>query len=367
MVYETDKSSGSTAHTLAKQINGRVNDITVTVFGEGTKFNGFGSKFSAVLPLLKTKDADSLIVLSDSRDVLINNPNNDERYANTLAIEFRMAYDQLTFGHPDAIVISAEAQCCVSALTHAQPGDYYNTDGTRNKVACMSGTENCLWNGDNNNAAAQAWESFMNQTMIDNLQGTETSYDDMYLNAGLIAGTAKNLIRIIEAAQIGNEEDDQAVLTDYMYYHRNEIVLDYKQTMFGNNRGGVQGLTSAQKCAFHTTDGETRLYHTIANTTPLFIHSPGGFYKCHDKLSKTLGLPITKAIKRRRAQRHQRKTQLCNYMDCSGNDDDTAVVDDFVPPTDDSVPVDDFLPTEEDSLPDRTPKTDLEKFLTGTP
>jgi hypothetical protein len=309
MVYETDGIQDSPAHTLANQINGRVNGINVTVFGEGLSYQGFGSKFSAALPLLLSKDPESLIVLSDSRDVLINNPQNDERYASALAAEFRTAYDNLTSQHPSAIVISAEAQCCVSALTHVQPGEYFNTDGTRNKLACMSGHDDCLWNGD---AAAQPWESFMKETMLGRVQGYDSSYDDMYLNAGLIAGTAKNLIRIIQAAQIGNTEDDQAVLTDYMYRHRNEIVLDYKQTMFGNNRGGVEGLSSEQRCAFRTVDDETRLYHTIENTSPLFVHSPGGFYECHDQLAQKLGVPTVTKRRRRRGME-----SLCNYLKCS--------------------------------------------------
>lgn len=54
--------------------------------------------------------------------------------------------------------------------------------------------------------------------------------DYVYLNAGLMAGTAKNLIQLIDATQIGGNEDDQAVLTDYMYHNKDSIIMD--------NRGG---------------------------------------------------------------------------------------------------------------------------------
>ena len=67
-------------------------------------------------------------------------------------------------------------------------------------------------------------------------------YDAVYLKAGLMAGTTKNLLRVITDAGIGKEEDDQAVLTE-------QIVLEYGQTMFGNNRGGLGGMADGS-CTF---------------------------------------------------------------------------------------------------------------------
>jgi hypothetical protein len=297
LVYETDTSTDTPAHLLASQVNEKIQGMNVEIFGQGSGYKGFGSKFSAALPHLRSRNP-------DSRDVLINNPYNDERYATSLLDEFTVAFEHLTVEHPDAIVISAEAQCCVSALTYVQPGDYFTADGRRNQLACSSGETNCLWNGD---VHAKPWESFMKERMIQHAKGS-TQYDDMYLNAGLMAGKAKNLIRVIEAAQIGDKEDDQAVLTDYMYRYPDEIVLDYKQIMFGNNRGAVAGLSKEEQCVFRTVEGESRLFHSVTNSTPLFVHSPGGFYECHDALAEVLGVSTVK---------RKRKLQLCNYIDCS--------------------------------------------------
>ena len=104
---------------------------------------------------------------------------------------------------------------------------------------------------------------------------------DIYLNAGLIAGKAKDLLEVIQALDIHPEEDDQAVLTAYMYHKPNAVLLDYGQTIFGNNRWtlGVEG-----GCLFTLSSGSKRLMHDETRTSPLFIHSPGKFMECHNKL-----------------------------------------------------------------------------------
>ena len=59
---------------------------------------------------------------------------------------------------------------------------------------------------------------------------------DIYLNAGIITNKAKYLLQVIEALDIQEDKDDQAVLISFMYRNPNYIVLDYDQSMFGNNR-----------------------------------------------------------------------------------------------------------------------------------
>jgi hypothetical protein len=97
-------------------------------------------------------------------------------------------------------------------------------------------------------------------------------------------------------------EDDQAVLTDFMYHNPEAIVLDYGQTLFGNNRGGIDDVTNVDTCMFALLDDAKplqRLYHTKTQTSPLFVHSPGGYLECHDKLAKQLGYRAV-AVKSRR-------------------------------------------------------------------
>jgi hypothetical protein len=145
----------------------------------------------------------------------------------------------------------------------------------------------------------------------------------VYLNAGLMVGTAANLERLIDDLQMANTEDDQAVLTDFMHTFPDRILLDYGQTMFGNNRGGLGGVEE-DTCMFftdHSGDDHAdhvhhhRLVHTKTGTSPLFVHSPGGFLQCHDDLAAQLGLPtLTAAAQRRRMNQY---TKCKNYKKCA--------------------------------------------------
>jgi len=299
--------------------------VSAAVFGQGQHFDGYGSKYSAVLPMLKKMASGDLVVLSDGRDVLINNPSFSGSETSQAALaEFRAAFEAITAQKPHAVVVSAEAQCCVSALTFAEPGDYFAADGSRAQRACSSGADDCLWNGDDK---AKPWESFMQAIALERTEGK--SYDDVYLNAGLMAGKVEDLIHVIEAAAIGNEEDDQAVLTDYMYQNQDAIVLDYGQTLFGNNRAGEE-----DSCMFElpTTGvrGQQRLVHTKTATTPLFVHSPGGLLKCHEELSDALGMQQVSHNARRRLL--EWKARKMNYKDpCEDKTKPTTLTFEYTP------------------------------------
>ena len=242
LIYETESVKDTPAANLFEQVQ-HLEGVTATLVGQGQTFEGFGSKYAAVYSFLSMMEPDALVVISDGRDVLINNPMQSDAYAALSVQEFRDAYNEITKDSPSAIVVSAEAQCCVSALTHVALGGYFNSDGSRNKRSCSSGEEDCMWAGDDK---ALPWEKFM-KTLA--LERTDSDSDDIYLNAGLMVGTAKNLIRVISSASIAKYEDDQAVLTDFMYYHPDQIILDYGQTIFGNNRGGHGGFTD-DSCTF---------------------------------------------------------------------------------------------------------------------
>jgi hypothetical protein len=297
LIYETDESSTDSPSLRLVEQASRLEGVEASMFGRGESFEGFGSKYAAVYPILKKMSPSSLVVLSDGRDVLLNNPASSDKYVASAVAAFRAAFEGLTDNHPGAVVISAEAQCCVSALTHAAPGNYYNTDGSRNQRACASGEADCLWEGD---VKAAPWEAFMKEIA---LQRSSQSFDDVYLNAGLMVGTAGDLVRLIERANIGKDEDDQAVLTDFMYNYPESIVLDYGQTMFGNNRGGLGGMEEGE-CMFTLQDGSDheRLVHKTTLSSPLFVHSPGGFLQCHEDLSAKLGFQAAVRTSRRLKQ-----------------------------------------------------------------
>ena len=291
LMYETDVAVKSILAVQAYHIPG----LTASIIGQGTKFEGFGSKYEAVLPALRRFDPNTLVVLSDARDVIINEPahreyTDTEMNSTSAAVQdFRQQFDAVTANFPGAIVLSAEAQCCVGALTYAKLGDYFHPDGTRKERACYSGHSPCLWNGDDK---ALPWENFMMDLALDRL-GVG---DDVYLNAGMIAGRAGDILRVFDMADFHVFEDDQAVLTDLMYVRPQEIILDYNQAIFGNNRHSTYG------CMFHRVTTDRRLIHTNTKSTPLFIHSPGGFTSCHERLAAKLGVELGGAEERMKLQ-----------------------------------------------------------------
>lgn len=291
LVYETDRALASSNNLINSNISG----LRVQTVGLGESFEGFGSKYTAVLPALRQLEPTALTVISDGRDVLLNHKLGG---SSEIALDsFVQNFEALTGTRQHAVVVSAEAQCCVSALTYAMPGDYFAPDGSRNTRACFSGKSNCMWNGDEK---ALPWESFMQDLAQKNGAGDR---DDIFLNAGLMVGRAEDLINVITKADINNEEDDQAVLTGYMYSHPDELVLDYDQALFGNNR---------DTCMFELHDDH--LVHQQTKTTPLFIHTPGGKAVCHEALMEELGQKsMTKTVRRRLLQW---KTTTHNYKIC---------------------------------------------------
>jgi hypothetical protein len=311
LIYETEVSNDSPVNNLVNQAS-RIPGLATTVVGQGKKFGGFGSKYESVIPVIERLESDTLVVLSDARDVLINNPmgNNLDVAANAIQ-EFLSAFEMVSFQQPGAIVVSAEAQCCVSALTYVQPGAYFGEDGVRTGRACSSGEADCLWNGDEK---AIPWESFMKDVAQQHLGAGASIIDDIYLNSGLMVGYVRDILRVLKAADILATEDDQAVLTDYMHQHPQDIILDYGQTMFGNNRGGLNG-GSTDSCMFTiSTDGSKKLVHKKTATMPLFVHSPGGYLQCHDDLAEQLGVVAISTKARRRLR--EWKSRTLNYRFC---------------------------------------------------
>ncbi|KAG7364068.1 hypothetical protein IV203_037270 [Nitzschia inconspicua] len=283
LMYETDssleKDPRSPLHFFKERSN--IAKLQTTVFGGDLAYHGFGDKYQTLRPLLELLDKSKLVILADARDVALNVPEDPEA-ASRAVDHFMETYHKLTKNAPNAIVMSAESQCCVSAMSHAHPGDYFDTQTMkRHKRACASGTQQCLWDENKN---IYSWVEFMyerafNDTGIDYI-------GDVYLNAGLMAGYPADLMKLLDTIDIGPSEDDQAVLSGLMYSFPELIVLDYDQEMFGNNQW-PRGLEAG--CVFETGQATSRLMHRETGTEPLIVHTPGKFYGCLDVLIEELG------------------------------------------------------------------------------
>ena len=282
LMYETDSKL---EHDPLQPVHffkerSEVAGVEATVYGGGLAYHGFGDKYQTLRPILEEMDDHTLVVLADARDVVLNIPQN-ERLANIAIDRFLETFQRLTTDFPNAIVMSGEAQCCVSAMAHAHPSEYFDTKtGKRNKRACPSGHPTCRWE---NNQNVEDWQVFQEDIAF-NRTGEE--YADVYLNAGLMAAYPKDLIKLMDVMDIAPYEDDQALLTGLMYAYPEMIVMDYQQEMFGNNQW-TRGLVDG--CVFETQGKGLPLIHAETNTEPLLLHTPGKFYDCLDILIEELG------------------------------------------------------------------------------
>lgn len=282
LMYETDPNlehdPTSPLHFFKER--GNVAAIQTTVFGGNLAYHGFGDKYQTLKALLEIIDQNKLVVVADARDVALNVP--DHPTIATQAVDrFLDAYDRLTKDSPHAVVMSAEAQCCVSAMAHAHPSEYFNiTTGRRNKRACASGNSDCLWYPSQN---IEEWQAFMEDRSYEK---HHKELLDVYLNAGLMAGHPQDLIRLLDVMDVEPYEDDQAVLSGLMYSFPDMIVLDYEQEMFGNTQW-TRGLPDG--CIFESQGPASPLIHSITGTEPLILHTPGKFYSCLDILIESLG------------------------------------------------------------------------------
>ena len=69
LIYETESVKDTPAANLFKQVQ-HLEGVTATLVGQGQSFDGFGSKYAAVYPVLSTMNPDALVVISDGRDVI---------------------------------------------------------------------------------------------------------------------------------------------------------------------------------------------------------------------------------------------------------------------------------------------------------
>lgn len=356
LLYETESPPSPQTQSLMKQLQQKLPGVNATVFGQAQGrggFQGYGYKYSAVIPLLKAMDPESLVVICDSRDVLANlrpvwpRTATADFHATCPAVtEFQLHYQRLQETRPGAIVFAVQSQCCVSALTYASPGDYFHSNGRRHKHSCASGEAGCTGTGGTHTGRdsheARPWKEFMTHRAVaegflptmwrrhSHHHRDDANYD-VYLHAGLVAGRARDLQRHIQNAHIRPEEDDQAVWTDYMHAHPNSVILDYGQVLFGNNRHHPRhhhhrrqkkdemedDVDVPQSCVYgwwsdfpkdetSVSHGERQLVHSQTLSSPLFLHSPDDndddrFSPCSEEVAAKLGVePAAASIVRRR-------------------------------------------------------------------
>jgi hypothetical protein len=189
------------------------------------------------------------------------------------------------------------------------PDAFYFANSTRRLRACQVTEKGCEWLG---LAQSVPWRVMMEiraATYVADMhrQNATSSalpstkngfYEDVYLYAGLMAGTPRSLYRLFRLANIAPEEDDQAALSGYWYWNNHDIVLDYGQTLFGSGRF-MRKANPAEGCVFDVFQKAAndmaiivpkQIVHTKTGSTPLFFHSPNKYWECHEAIGRALGL-----------------------------------------------------------------------------
>ena len=213
LMYETDAAlpDDPTSPLHFFQERAKLANLQTTVFGSNNDYQGFGDKYTPLKPMLETMDKDQLVILADARDVLLNVPANEA--VATLAIDnFVEAFEDLTYDAPNAVVMSAEAQCCVAAMAHNAPSDYFDPiTKERTMRACASGSDDCPWF---QSEYLDEWQNWMKDLAFET---TGEDLSEVYLNAGLMAGYPDDILNLLEVADMNPSEDDQAVLSGLMH------------------------------------------------------------------------------------------------------------------------------------------------------
>ncbi|CAK0859470.1 unnamed protein product [Prorocentrum cordatum] len=140
---------------------------------------GWGQKWHAAREILERLPRRALVLVSDSRDVLLNLA--PGAAPGSAAQRLAASFEALTAGALEgAVVAGAEGRCCVSALTNVRPGELFDEGGGRRVRACSSGSQGCPWR----KGGVRLWEEFMGGLAAERgAAGTE-----VFLNAGLVAG-----------------------------------------------------------------------------------------------------------------------------------------------------------------------------------
>lgn len=280
IMYQTNMSLAPLGTFLFSQLtNGTLpSEMQPEVLGQGTEWSGFSTKHHLAVRKMKKLDPNDLVVLSDFGDVVLNLA--EDKREKSIQEFKKNLMDMLNGSAPGTIVVSAEAQCCVAALSYHKPGDLVDNNWQRVERACDSGQPQCLGTDD---PGTTEWQEFMEDLAL--VRGhRDTKYP--YLNAGLMAGRVKDMIAILESLQLEDQEDDQAVMTDLLYASPASITLDYDQRLFGNARWAMPGNRG---CVFDWDEEDGTFRQQDTGTRPMFIHTSGKYFSCLRKVAMNFG------------------------------------------------------------------------------
>lgn len=259
---------------------------TENAMGQGMKYEGWSMKWKLISQIINnsTFQPDHFLIVTDYDDVIFNGKVFADREKEAASI-----LEQLTSFAPQALVLSAEPQCCVSALQHMSPpqkGKELTNLAKKHKKSKHKKDNLEKWVSDLQAAAPENRKDLL-----------------PFPNAGLVAGRVSAFQEHLKSLTLGPKEDDQAVFTDLYLRVPGSIVLDFDAKLFGNNPhpGARINLQNGTKdsCEFIWQNERQMYEYSLSHSFPLFLHTPGqrglgdNAYTC----VKKLGTQFTRLLK----------------------------------------------------------------------
>ena len=229
------------------------------------------ARFLEAIPRLKEMPPETIVMLSNGQATSLNPHIRSSHAFFTALSNIRKTFK--AFIPSDAILVSVSNECCSTAMRHMVPGALFSSDGRRLGRTCRAKECDTM---PISTDTSTSWTDTMKQHS--NKNGWSQS-DDIHLDGTFIAGTAKNVLTLIEELDVLPWEDDRAVLSDFMYRFPNRVVLDYEQNVFaGRFEGAVRkmNIVCANKHAKDTVN-ESRFTRT---STALMVYSSRSQQSC---------------------------------------------------------------------------------------
>lgn len=231
--YENDLSNNINSQLFKKTLEKHKWDFKF--IGENTKWEGFKTRINGYYNFLQTFPEDKIVILSDARDVFCLR-------------DSQLFFEKIENIINDKIIISAE--CFL--LGHLN----WNEEEIK---AAEAKDPNHFFQG----VPLNSYWAYHNKT--NNLPFRK------YLNAGLIVGKAKNLLRAFKWIFDNNYNDDQLGLANYTNKYPELVHLDYEANILHTSTGFVCG--GLYKYSIQNKD--IPMFTELLGLSSYFLHIPG--------------------------------------------------------------------------------------------
>ena len=251
LTYENDAGNANSAFFLQQLRQWGFAHANV---GVGERWTGWSGRLQKYLRFLRGLEDDSRFVLvTDARDVLLNNASSEEFLRKARAV-----YDE-------RLLVSTERYCCDTGAAH---DDFYVSAkiGDAEANAGLTHTE--------------VYKNFMRAQAYQLDPGYKS--DLYYLNFGLMFGRARDFVRVFERMQMRPGLDDQLLLHKVWFENPDLVRPDIHHALLSTAGSG------GREC-YYAWDATARRFRcTATGEYPCLLHCAGNFWSCYHMLRARL-------------------------------------------------------------------------------